>query len=317
MRIGLIDVDAESRGKVTFPNVPLMKIAAYHKMLGDTVEWYQPLFSGHMDIVYLARVFGDEYTKDYNWPVDADRVIRGGSGYAIKVEDGKEVHHPELDPALPAEIEAMMPDYSIYEDQGITDTSFGFLTRGCPRGCFFCHVCSMQGRKVRTVARLSDFWAGQKHISLLDPNLTCSKDWTMHIKDLADSKAKVDFTQGLDITVMSPEKCADLNGINWERIHFAWDRPWEDNTRQFAMVMQNLKHARRDTVSAYVLTNAGSTHEEDLWRIYTLRDLGIQPYVMIYRKETAPKITRKLQRYVNSPMIFWSIGSFDEYQKND
>lgn len=38
MRIGLIDVDAESRGKVTFPNLALMKISAWHKLRGDSVE---------------------------------------------------------------------------------------------------------------------------------------------------------------------------------------------------------------------------------------------------------------------------------------
>lgn len=88
-----------------------------------------------------------------------------------------------------------MPDYSLY---GITDTAYGFLTKGCPRGCDFCHVKDMQGRATRTVARLSEFWNGQKNIKLLDPNLTASPEWRMHFQDLKDSKAYIDFTQGLD-----------------------------------------------------------------------------------------------------------------------
>lgn len=80
MNIGLIDVDAESRGKVTFPNLPLMKLSAWHKAHGDNVQWYSPLVSGHMDRVYMARVFNDEYTHDYLYPVDADEIIRGGQG---------------------------------------------------------------------------------------------------------------------------------------------------------------------------------------------------------------------------------------------
>lgn len=52
VRVGLIDVDAEYRGKVTFPNIALMKISAWHKQHGDSVEWYTPLLSGHMDRVY-------------------------------------------------------------------------------------------------------------------------------------------------------------------------------------------------------------------------------------------------------------------------
>ena len=35
MRVGLIDVDGHN-----FPNLPLMKISAYHKSRGDSVEWY-------------------------------------------------------------------------------------------------------------------------------------------------------------------------------------------------------------------------------------------------------------------------------------
>lgn len=38
MRIGLIDVDCHN-----FPSLPLMKLSAWHKQQGDTVEWYDPL----------------------------------------------------------------------------------------------------------------------------------------------------------------------------------------------------------------------------------------------------------------------------------
>lgn len=51
MTIGLIDVDG---GK--FPNYALMKIAAYHKALGDTVEWADPMF-GKYDKVYKSKIF--------------------------------------------------------------------------------------------------------------------------------------------------------------------------------------------------------------------------------------------------------------------
>lgn len=48
-RIGLIDVD----GTGHFPNIALMKISAWHKRNGDAVEWYDPMFAGHFDTVYL------------------------------------------------------------------------------------------------------------------------------------------------------------------------------------------------------------------------------------------------------------------------
>lgn len=98
MRIGLIDVDGHN-----FPNIPLMKISAYHKSLGDSVEWYEPLFSGHMDRVYMSKVFS--FTDDYEWAIDADEVIKGGSGYAIDLVDGVEKYDKSKDTPLPAEVE--------------------------------------------------------------------------------------------------------------------------------------------------------------------------------------------------------------------
>jgi len=52
MKIGLIDVDGHN-----FPNLPLMKLSAWHKKHGDQVEFYNPLMSGHMDRVYMSKVF--------------------------------------------------------------------------------------------------------------------------------------------------------------------------------------------------------------------------------------------------------------------
>ena len=104
--------------------------------------------------------------------------------------------------------------------------------------------------------------------------------------------------------------------MRWKRIHFAWDNPEDDLYEKFESVAKQLKRFRRATVSCYVLTNFNSTHDQDLQRINALRSLGIQPYVMIYRKETASKDTRRLQRWT-SPFIFWKCESFEEYQKKE
>lgn len=309
-RIGLIDVDKESRGKCTFPNLALMKLSSWHKAHGDVVEWYTP-DSGRYDRVYMSKVFGSEYTKDYPYPVNADEIIRGGSGYAISVVDGKEVYDKSLDPDLPYEVEHSMPDYSLY---GITDTAYGFLTRGCPRGCSFCHTAEMQGRKCRTHANLSEFHSGQKNIVLLDPNITAHPDFIALMKQLSDSKAYVDFSQGLDIRLLTEEKIEALNQVKVKRIHIAWDNPNEDITPKLEMASKTFKRWRKQVVSCYVLTNYNSTHEQDLYRINTLRRFNVQPDVRIYRKPTAPLEAKKLQRWCN-PFIFWKCESFEDYQK--
>lgn len=101
MKVGLIDVDAYSRKKVTFPNLALMKLSAWHKEQGNNVEWIDtahPLGMPHYDLAILSRVFSEPYTTDYTGFINADRIIRAGSGYAIKIENGREAYHPELDP---------------------------------------------------------------------------------------------------------------------------------------------------------------------------------------------------------------------------
>lgn len=132
MNIGLIDVDNYKKLDGCFPNIALMKLSAWHKAKGDSVEWYDYLkvleSDYHYDKVYASKVFS--FTPDYEYPVCADEVEYGGSGYCIYIgEDGKEHFDKSKDKELPWEIEHIMPDYGLY---GITDTAYGFLSRGCP-----------------------------------------------------------------------------------------------------------------------------------------------------------------------------------------
>lgn len=155
MRIGLIDVD----GGKSFPNIPLMKLSAWHKVRGDSVEWYDPIFTGHCDKVYCSKVFS--FTPDIDYPIDADEVVKGGTGYCIHLENGKEVFDKSKDTELPYEVEHICPDYSIYPEL-TKDTAFGFLSRGCPRGCDFCIVGRKEGLCASKVANLAEFWGGKR-----------------------------------------------------------------------------------------------------------------------------------------------------------
>ena len=306
-RIGLIDVDGHH-----FPNIPLMKLSAWHKAQGDHVEWYQPLLSGHMNVVYCAKVFS--FTDDYAFPIDSDTIFRGGSGYSILLRDGKE-YWDGLDPVLPYEVEHYYPDYGLY---GIKDTAYGFLSRGCPRGCSFCHVRRKEGAASHKVANLSEFWRGQKHIEICDPNILACPDAEDLLRQLAESRAEVDFNQGLDVRLLTDRSIELLSGIRVKKFHFAWDRPADEdkilpNLKKFAERIGTAKH----NIAVYCLVNFDSTLEEDLHRIYTLRDLRIQPYVMVYDKEHCEPVYRKMQRWVNAPALFWKTPKFEDYKHKE
>lgn len=310
MRIGLIDVDGRN-----FPNLALMKVSAWHKAQGETVEWYEPMFSGHMDKVYMAKVFS--FTPDYPWPVDADEVVRGGSGYCIELVDGKEVFHKERDKELPCEVEHIYPDYSLYS-QFTKDTAYGFLTRGCPRGCSFCIVEQKEGRCSHKVADLSEFWHGQKKIVLCDPNILACPDWRDLLQQLIDSHANVDFNQGLDIRLMTEEKARMLSEVRIKEIHFAWDR-YEDKDKVLPRLQLYADIAKRRPNShnsiVYTLVNYNTTIDQDLERIYTLRDMGYWPYVMIYDKAHSSRQHRDMARWVNNRFIFAKCQRFEDYKK--
>ena len=307
MRIGLIDVDGRN-----FPNLVLMKLSAWHKSLGDTVEWYEPMFSGHFDKVYLSKVFS--FTQDIDYYIDADEVVKGGSGYCITLVDGKEVFDKSKDKELPYEVEHIYPDYSIYP-QYTKDTAYGFLTRGCPRGCDFCIVEKKEGRCSVKVADLSEFWNGQKKVVLCDPNILACRDWKELLQQLIDAKVEVDFNQGLDIRMMTEEKIEYLRKIKITQIHFAWDR-YEDKDKVLPKLrMFADKWGKKITHNAivYTIVNFSTTVEQDLERIYTLRNMGYWPYVMIYDKEHCDRVYRDMARWVNNRWIFASCKRFEDY----
>lgn len=293
MNIGLIDVDSHN-----FPNLALMKISAYHKSIGDNVSFVDDF--GSYDTVYKSKVF--TFSKEDEKIYSCDNIISGGTGY-------------NLDSKLPKEIESMSPDYSLYN----YDYAVGYLTRGCPRRCPFCIVAEKEGTISYKVSDLNSFWNGQKEIKLLDPNITACKDLIPLLNQLIDSKASIDFTQGLDIRFMTDEVIDMILQMNVKTIHFAYDR-----MNQSQLIEKRLSRFRektgygRNKVSVFVLVNYETTIEEDMHRLDFIRSVGFRPYVMIYDKHKLPygkSVHPRLQRWVNNVAFFYKYKDFNEYQQ--
>jgi hypothetical protein len=293
MKIGLIDVDGHN-----FPNLALMKISAWHKAQGDQVEMFFPM--SHYDKVYMSKVF--DFTPDFETCINADEVVRGGTGY-------------DLQNKLPDKIEHMSPDYSIYN---IKKQAYGFLTRGCPRGCEFCIVGKKEGLKSCKVADLGEFWNGQREIIINDPNLLACKDRKDLLQQLIDSKVWIDINQGLDIRFCDEEATHMINQLKLKMLHFAWDK-----MDQSDIIVKNLIEFKKRTefdfrkLRVYVLTNFNTTEEENLYRVYRLKEIGYDPYIMVYDKQTAPRKIKQMQRWVNNKFIFRSgqAETFEDYLK--
>lgn len=302
MNIGLVDVD-----DTKFPNLCLMKLSSFYKSIGDTTMLLRPrdvLSGGNLFYSCDKLIGASVFTSNSKISNELEKagVFVAGTG-----TDRKDV--------LPDSIEHIFPDYSLYS---ISDTAYGFLTRGCPRKCPFCIVSDKEGSKSVKVADLSEWWNGQKNIKLLDPNILACPDHISLLEQLRDSKAYVDVTQGMDARLLSDTNLEVIKDVKIKRIHFAWDNPKDkvvpEKLKLFKGYTKNLK---TDYVKhkCYVLTNYWSTLEEDLYRVYWLRDNGFDPYVMIYDKPNAPKEIRRLQGWVNNKRIFRTCNKFDEYSR--
>lgn len=310
MKVGLIDVDGHN-----FPNLALMKISAYHKSRGDQVEFAFPTY--RYDKVYVSKVFGDEYTKMPPLYIQADEIVYGGTGFAITVENGKEVYHKCNDKPLPPEIEHIYPDYTLYPNL-TKDTAYGFLTRGCPNNCGFCIVSQKECARSVKVADLSEFWRGQRHIKLLDPNLLACKDRADLLRQLIDSRARIDFTQGLDARFVTEEAAGLLKQIKIDKVHFAFD--YMKNEKAIIKGLQTYKRVcgtRENNAIVYMLTNYNTTIEEDLYRLRMIKQCGFLPDVRIYRKPAAPQILRDLQRWCNNRILYRSCDFMDYVPRAD
>ena len=309
MNIGLYDVDSHN-----FPNLALMKISSYHKAKGDNVEMIFKTRS-YYDKIYVSKVFSEEYSTMDISPIMleccANEVVYGGTGFAITVKDGKEVYDPSKDKPLPDEIEHCYPDYSLYPEL-TKDTAYGFLTRGCCNNCSFCIVTKKEGICSCKVADLNEWWSGQKKIVLMDSNILACKERNELLDQLAKSGAEVDFNSGLDARFCTEEVCHKLKKIKTNMVHFAFDfMKNEDRIREGLMNYKKIVNPDERKTCVYILTNYDTTFDQDLYRVRLVQDVGFTPDVRVYRKSTAPKITRWLQRWCNNRFIYRSCDFLD------
>lgn len=283
MKIALIDVD----GHNNFPNLALMKLSAWHKAQGDQVEWWNGL--DHYDRVYMSKVF--TFTPDMDIAINASEVITGGTGY-------KDYN------SLPSEVEATVPDYSIYPK---FKQAIGFLTRGCIRNCPWCIVPRKEG-----TIRPADTWehikrADSREIIFLDNNVLASDHGLEQIKRMGHEQVWVDFNQGLDARLITLEVAHMLSRLHWIRyIRLACDTSDMLPIIQRAAAYLREAGAAPSRFWAYALVQ---DVEEAHRRVLALRDMGITSFAQPYRDYNGGEPSREQKafaRWVNMKAAFKS-----------
>ena len=278
MKVALVDVDGRN-----FPNLALMKLAAWHKAQRDSVEWYDPLFS-RPDRIYASKVF--TFTPDFqDYAAGDPERVRGGTGYDPAVK-------------LPDEVERMIPDYSLYPD---FPSAIGFLTRGCIRNCPWCIVPKKEGalQEVDDIERIS---AERKEVVLLDNNfLAASPDFVLEqLEKAARLRLKLDFNQGLDARLVTPKNARLLAACRWIRyIRFSCDTVAMIEPLRRAVALLRECGFKREIFVYMLVTDIGDAET----RLQALVDLRVTPFAQPYRDFTADSTPtaeqRKFASFVN------------------
>lgn len=301
-KVGLIDVD----GHNGYPNLALMKIARYHRGLGDNVEWYEP-FCERYDVVYMSKVFN--FTPDYPYFINnADKVVRGGTGY-----DNYTNEHYSVS-ALPDEIDRLQPDYLIYP-QIDKKTAYGFLTRGCIRKCKFCVVPKKEGL-VRPYMDVDEIAIeGRNKLILMDNNVLASEWGLQQIEKIADKGYRVDFNQGLDARLVSPPIAKLLARVRYIRgIRFACDNKPEIEACERAMDMiLSYNPAAHFHLYCILLADIKDAYERaSYWR----KNKRVRIYCQAYKpvdgeKIVTPQWQRDMQRWADRKELYTSTDFMD------
>ena len=289
MLVGIHDSD-----KTDFPNYALMKISAWHKEHGDTVEWWNPLFT--YDRVYSSKVF----TFTPECPYLPENTIKGGTGYGIYDE-------------LPTEIDDMFPDYSIYPN---VDYAIGFLTRGCIRKCPWCVVPKKEGkiRPYRTWQEIKR--PDSRNIVFMDNNVLACPHGIEQMQDMIGKDVRIDFNQGLDARLISKEIADILSRLKWIRhIRMSCDTDQMLETVLTAIHRLNDYGVKSYRVFVYLLVQDIQSAEK---RAIALRDAGADVFAQPYRDFTTNKEPddelKHLARWVNHKAIFKTVKRFADYR---
>ena len=213
-KILLVEPDYNNK----YPPIGLMKIATYHKMRGDYVEFYKgkaPFnLISTMDRIYITSLFTfffDETVDTilhYMNYIDENKIFFGGISAVLLKDEfekatglsnivvGQLTNSSMVDENDNINIDALPLDYDILDDieyeYGIENNFFAYTTRGCSRGCSFCAVQQLEptfhdtNNVISQISSTRDKYGDKRNIMLMDNNVLFSTSLKKICNDLVE-----------------------------------------------------------------------------------------------------------------------------------
>jgi len=287
MKICLVDVDGHN-----YANLALMKLSAYHKANGDTVEMCASDKAKEYDFGYASKVFSFTHLPEL-----PPHIVVGGSGHNLHND-------------LPDEIEHICPDYSLY---GL-EYSMGFLTRGCVRNCSWCIVPEKEG----TICAHADIMEFARHrdVVLMDNNILAHTHGIHQLEKISVLGHRIDLNQGIDARLIDDTTARLLARVSWLRpIRLACDTAAMIPHIEKAVRLLRWHNATPSRYGVYILVKDIADAVE---RVKFIKGLHCTPFVQPYRDLTTnaePTQEQKdFARWANRKQLIGST-TWEDYDK--
>lgn len=180
-----------------------------------------------------------------------------------------------------------------------------FTSRGCIRRCPFCAVPIIEGD-----LKELDYWE-PKPIVCDNNLLACSRRHFDRVIDTLKSVPSIDFNQGLDARLFNQHHADRLTELDLAVVRLAWDHIKDEHAFRAAYRKLCRIGIPKRKITVYVLIGYKDTPEDALFRLSTIRNMGLRPFAMWYHpldalahnSYVAPGWTRsELVRY----MRYWN-----------
>lgn len=324
MRVLLVEPDYYAR----YPPLGLLKIATYHRSIGDQVFLVRGCVEvPRPDLIYVTSLFTyawkpvHDAVQFYKKAFPGVRVLLGGIYASLLPEHAATSGADQVHVGLKPEIEDLLPSWDLIPEW---DGSILFASRGCIRKCGFCSVPKLEGPPDNLRDRIAQLiYPPHSRIILWDNNILGNSNWEPIFDEVERIGKAVDFNQGLDARLVTDRMAEKLARLRLDSVRMAYDYPGLGGFLRRAVERLEAAGINRRRIVVYTLYNYIDDPENFRERVTELLSLGVTSYPMRFEPLTSleknawisPKWTKeRLEQVAVARRVLGFAGAFPPYE---
>jgi len=273
-----------------FPPLGLLKLAAYHRLIKNSVELVRGCVRPQQrpDLIYVTSLYTWawkpvwESVRFYKSIIPNAEIWLGGIYASLLPDHAAESGADHVHIGVFKEAESLMPAYDLVPSW---DGSIIFASRGCNNRCPYCAVWRIEG-SLNSCRRSIKNLVYPKHTRIIfwDNNILQSPYWRQIFDELVFfckvRNMKIDFNQGLDARLITDEVAERLGQLRLQCVRLAYDKDSYERYVERAVEKIAACGIRRRSILIYLLYNFDDDPESFFRRMRNVLDWGCVVYPM-------------------------------------